>query len=135
MAFRRWLGCWVFLFLLAVAPLFGQGTVTLKEPKEQCYQDLKTVLPQAVRWDDEHYTVYGAPFNAVGGEVKLFIEARKSDKPDSCDLLVAIDSMGSMGHTTWDARNQFDLQRIAAQLKAQIVSVMKKREKGERKAK
>ncbi len=131
----RFCGCLAFFLLLAASPLFGQGLVTVKEPKEQCYQDLKTVLPGAIRWDDEHFTVYGAPFDVLGGEVKLFVEARKSDKPDSCDLLVAVESFGSMDRTTWDSRNQFDLQKIAALLKAKIVSEMKHREKQQRKAK
>ncbi len=125
------------LILLAcvASPMFGQGMVTIQEPKEQCYQDLKTVLPEAIRWDDEHFTVYGAPFTVLGGEVKLVVEARKSDKPNSCDLLVAVESFGSLDRTTWDSRTQFDRQRIAALLKAKIVSQMKHREEQQRKGK
>jgi hypothetical protein len=46
--------------------------VTIKEPAEQCYQDLKSNLPEAIRWNDELMTVTSRPLvTTLSGSVQV----------------------------------------------------------------
>ena len=54
-----------FLAVSSVAPLCAQESVTIQEPAEQCYEDLKSNLPEAIRWDDKQLTVTSRPLRTT----------------------------------------------------------------------
>ena len=65
----------IFLLFAAasIGSLFAQESVIIKEPSEQCYQDLKANLPEAVRWDDKQHMVLSRPLaTLVTGNVQIF---------------------------------------------------------------
>ncbi|HST12802.1 MAG TPA: hypothetical protein VLL05_20665 [Terriglobales bacterium] len=126
----------IFLTFLSVAPLCAQESVTIKEPAEQCYQDLKSNFPEAVRWNDEQRTVTSRPFaTTLSGSVQVitrifteFAQDKKTkEKVEICRLVVGIDAPDRA--VAWNAMNSSVLLRQASLMKARIESVMKARDK------
>ncbi|HEX4211312.1 MAG TPA: hypothetical protein VHY56_13030, partial [Candidatus Binataceae bacterium] len=118
--------------LVSVGSLYAQQSVTIKEPAEQCYQDLKANLPEAVRWDDAHMAVSSRPlFATPSGDVQLITQIFQEKNDTMCKLVVAIDA--PTHSTAWNATNSSTLFRNASLLKARIESAMKAREKADKK--
>lgn len=119
------------------APLCAQQSVMIKEPAGQCYLDLKSSLPEAIRWDDEQMTVTSRPLltTAAGNVdvvVRIFpehgVDKKTKERVEMCKLLVAIYAPDERS-TAWNAMNTSWLFRNASLMKARIESVMKAREK------
>ena len=128
------------LILFAVAsaaPLCAQQqSVMIKEPAGQCYQDLKSNLPEAIRWDDEQMTVTSRPLvTNLSGSVyviaRIFPEhgqdKKKNERVEMCKIVVAIDAPEHS--TAWNAMNSSWLFRTASLMKARVESAMKARKK------
>lgn len=121
------------LFVAAsIGSLYAQQSVTIKEPAEQCYQDLKANLPEAVRWDDEHMAVSSRPLlTTLSGNVQLVTQIFQEKNNTECKLVVAIDA--PTHSTAWNSMNSSTLFRNASLLKARIESAMKARKKADKK--
>jgi len=131
---KHWL-----LILLAVssaAPLCGQQAVTIREPAEQCYQDLKSTLPEAIRWNDKQMTVTSRPLvTTLSGDVEVvarifteFGEDKKTkEKIEMCKIVVMINAPEHA--TAWNAMNSSPLLQQASLMKARIESAIKERKK------
>jgi hypothetical protein len=126
----------VLLTVFSAAPLSAQESVTIKEPAEQCYQDLKSNFPEAVRWNDEQRTVSSRPLvTTLSGSVQVitrifteFAQDKKTkEKVEICRLVVGIDAPDRA--VTWNAMNSSALLQQANLMKARIDSVMKARDK------
>jgi len=126
----------VFLTVSLVAPLCAQESVTIKEPAEQCYQDLKSNLPEAIRWNDEQMTVTSRPLmTTLSGNVEVVTrifttfgqDKKTKEKVEMCKIVVAIDA--PQRATTWNAMNSSPLLQQARLMKARIESAMKARHK------
>jgi hypothetical protein len=131
---KHWL-----LILLAIssaAPLCGQQSVTIKEPAEQCYQDLKSTLPEAIRWNDRQMMVTSRPLvTTLSGNVEVvarifteFGEDKKTkERVEMCKIVVMIDAPERA--TAWNAMNSSPLLQQASLMKARIESAIKARKK------
>lgn len=126
----------VLLTVFSVAPLSAQESVTIKEPAEQCYQDLKSNFPEAIRWNDEQMTVTSRPLvTTLSGSVqvitRIFTEfgqdKKTKEKVEMCRIVVGIDAPERA--VAWNAMNSSALLRQASLMKARIESVMKTRDK------
>ncbi len=127
----------VFLTVFSVAPLLcAQESVTIKEPAERCYEDLKSNFPEAVRWNDEQRTVTSRPLvTTLSGSVQIitrifteFAQDKKTkEKVEICRLVVGIDAPDRA--VAWNAMNSSALLRQASLMGARIDSVMKSRNK------
>jgi hypothetical protein len=126
----------VFLTLSSVAPLCAQESVMIKEPAEQCYQDLKSNLPEAIRWNDEQMTVTSRPLmTTMSGNVqviaRIFTEfgqdKKTKEKVEMCKIVIAIDAPEH--GTAWNAMNSSPLLQQARLMKARVESAMKARNK------
>jgi hypothetical protein len=126
----------VFLTVSCVAPLCAQESVTIKEPAEQCYQDLKANLPEAIRWDDQQRTVTSRPLmTTMSGSVQVvariftgFEQDKKTkEKVEICKIVVGIDAPER--GTAWNAMNSSRLLQQAGLMKARVESAMKARNK------
>ena len=127
----------VLLIVSSAARLSAQESVTVNEPAEQCYQDLKANLPEAVRWNDGQMTVTSRPLMTTlsGGNVyvvaRIFtefgVDKKTKEKVEICRILVSIDA--AERGTAWNALNSSALIRQANQMKARIESAMKARKK------
>ena len=126
----------IFLTVFSVAPLCAQESVTIKEPAEQCYQDLKSNFPEAIRWNDEQRTVSSRPLvTTLSGSVQMiarifteFAQDKKTkEKVEMCKIVVAIDAPEH--RTGWNAMNSSPLMQQARLMKARIESTMKARKK------
>jgi hypothetical protein len=128
------------LILFAVAsaaPLCAQQqSVMIKEPAGQCYQDLKSNLPEAIRWDDEQMMVTSRPLvTNLSGSVyviaRIFPEhgqdKKKNERVEMCKIVVFIDAPERS--TAWNAMNSSSLFRTASLMRARVKSVMKARGK------
>jgi hypothetical protein len=125
------------LFIFSsVAPLCAQESVTIKEPAEQCYQDLKSNLPEAIRWNDDQMTVTSRPLvTTMSGNVevvaRIFTEfgqdKKTKEKVEMCRIVVGIDA--PQNGTAWNAMNSSSLIQQARLMKARIESAMKARNK------
>jgi hypothetical protein len=120
------------LAIVSIGSLYAQQSVTIKEPAEQCYQDLKANLPEAIRWDDEHMAVSSRPlFATPSGDVTLVTQIFQEKNDTECKLVVGIDA--PTHSTAWNATNSSVLFRNASLAKARIQSAMKAREKASKK--
>jgi len=118
---------------VSVGSLSAQQSVTVNEPAEQCYQDLKANLPEAIRWDDEHLTVASRPLSNMSGSVQLVTRFFPEKGDTQCKLVVAIDATNHS--VAWNAQNSSALFQTAALMKAKIETAMKAREKKQKEAK
>jgi len=126
----------VLLTISSVAPLCAQESVTITEPAQQCYQDLKSNLPEAIRWNDTLMTVTSRPLmTTLSGNVevvaRIFTEfgqdKKTKEKVEMCKIVVAIDAPEH--RTAWNAMNSSPLMQQARLMKARIESTMKARKK------
>jgi hypothetical protein len=126
----------IFFAVFSVAPLCAQQSVTIKEPAEQCYEDLKSNFPEAIRWNDELMTVTSRPLvTTLSGSVQVitrifteFAQDKKTkEKVEICRLVVGIDAPDRA--VSWNAMNSSALLRQASMMKARIESAMKARDK------
>jgi hypothetical protein len=127
----------VLLTISSVAPLCAQESVTIKEPAQQCYDDLKSNLPEAIRWDDQQMTVTSRPLmTTMSGNVqvvaRIFTEfgqdKKTKEKVEMCKIVVAIDAP-QQRDGAWNAMNSSPLRQQASLMKARIESAMKARKK------
>ena len=125
-----------FLMVLSVGSLCAQESVVIKEPAEQCYQDLKANLPEAVRWNDQQMTVTSRPLTTtMEGSVQVvarifteFAQDKKTkEKLEICKIVVSIDAPERA--MTLNAMNSSQLLREAQLMGARVESVMKARNK------
>ena len=128
----------VLLAAFSAAPLCGQESVTIKEPAEQCYQDLKANLPEAIRWDDQQMTVTSRPLvTTLSGNVQVVAriftafgqDKKTKEKVEMCKIVIAVDAPEHA--TAWNAMNSSPLFQQASLMKARIESAMKARKKKE----
>lgn len=126
----------VFLTVSCVAPLCAQESVTIKEPAQQCYDDLKANLPEAIRWDDQQMTVTSRPLvTTMSGNVQVVAriftgfetDKKTKEKVEICKIVVGIDA--PQRGTAWNALNSSQLLQQARTMKARIESAMKARDK------
>jgi hypothetical protein len=119
-----------------VALLCAQESVTIKEPAEQCYQDLKSNLPEALGWDDTHLTVTSRPLmTTLSGNVYVVArilttfgqDKKTKEKVEICRIVVGIDAPEH--GTAWNAMNSGVLLQQAGMMKARVESAMKARNK------
>jgi len=129
---------WVFILLTAssVTHLWAQESVTVNEPAEQCYQDLKSNLPEAIRWNDGQMTVTSRPLMTnLSGSVyvvaRIFTEFKQDkktkEKVETCKIMVGINAPER--GTAWNAMNSNPLLQQARLMKARVESAMKARNK------
>jgi hypothetical protein len=126
----------VLLTVSCVAPLWAQQSVTVNEPAEQCYEDLKSNMPEAIRWNDTQLTVTSRPLvTRLSGSVymvaRIFTEfgqdKKTKEKVEICRIVVGIDAPER--GTAWNAMNSGSLLREANMMRARIESAMKARKK------
>lgn len=118
----------IILALMCGGTLQAQESVTIKEPAEQCYQDMKANLPEAVRWDDKQMAVASRPLvTLTTGNVQVLARVFQEENDTACKIVVGIDA--PTGEPAWNAENQSWLFRNAHLLKARVESAMKAREK------
>lgn len=122
----------VLLFALSsVGSLLAQESVIIKEPSEQCYQDLKANLPEAIRWDDNQHIVLSRPLATfVTGNVQLYARIFQEAGDTKCKLTVGFDSPE---HQAALNSNTSFLFQNAHLLAARIDSARQAREKSEKK--
>lgn len=120
----------------SAAPLCAQQSVMIKEPAGQCYLDLKSTLPEAIRWDDEQMTVTSRPLlTTPSGNVEVVarifpehgVDKKTNERVEMCQLLVGV--YAPEHSTAWNAMSSSWLLRNASLMKARIESAMKAREK------
>lgn len=120
----------------AAAPLCAQQSVMIKEPAGQCYQDLKSTLPEAIRWNDEQMMVTSQPLlTTPSGNVEVVArifpehgqDKKTNERVEMCKIVVAI--YAPEHSTAWNAMNSSWLLRNASLMKARIESAMKARGK------
>ena len=120
----------------AAAPLCAQQSVMIKEPAGQCYQDLKSNLPEAIRWNDEQMMVTSRPLlTTMAGNVQVVarifpdhqLDKKTKERVETCKLVIAIDAPEHSA--AWNAANSSQLFRNASLMRARIESVMKERKK------
>src|SRR5262249_53538105 len=106
------------------------------EPADQCYQDLKTNLPEAIRWNDEQMTVTSRPLiTTLSGNVQVVAkiltefgqDKKTKEKVEMCKIVVGIDAPEHS--TAWNAMNSSQLFQQASLMKARIESAIKARKK------
>jgi hypothetical protein len=116
----------------SIASLNAQQSVTVKEPAEQCYQDLKANLVEAIRWDDEHMAVVSKPLlSSMSGQVQIVAQIFQEKNDTECKLVVGIDAPNHS--VAWNATNSSSLFQTASLFKARIESTMKARKKADKK--
>ncbi len=122
----------ILFILLFSASLSAQQSVTVKEPVEQCYQDLKANLPEAIRWDDERMTVTSRPLlTNMSGNVQVVTRLFQEKNDTECKIVIAFESPDHS--VAWNAVNSSYLFRTASLFRARIESTMKAREKAAKK--
>lgn len=122
----------ILLAIVSIGSLSAQQSVTIKEPAEQCYQDLKANLPEAIRWDDAQMAVESRPLlTTMSGNVQVIARIFQEKNDTQCKLVVAIDA--PTHSEAWNATNSSALFRNASLFKARIESTMKAREKKNKK--
>jgi len=126
----------VLLAISSVVPLCAQESVTIKEPAEQCYEDLKANLPEAIRWNDAQMAVTSRPLvTTLSGNVEVVArifttfgqDKKTKEKVEMCRIVVSIDAPEH--GTGWNAMNSSQLLQQARLMKARIESAMKARNK------
>ncbi len=126
----------IVLAVASAAPLCAQQSVMIKEPAGQCYLDLKSSLPEAIRWDDEQMMVTSRPvLTTAAGSVEVVarifpehaVDKKTKEKVETCQLVVGVNA--PQHSTAWNAANSSWLFRNASLMKARIESVMKARKK------
>jgi hypothetical protein len=124
------------LILFAIASsglLSAQQSVTINEPAEQCYQDLKATLPEAIRWDDAQMMVTSRPLvTNMSGNVQVVARIFQEEKNIKCKLVLAFEAPTASQAQAFNATNSSALFRNASLMKAKIESAMKAREKKEK---
>ena len=121
----------IFSLMLCAGALHAQQSVTVKEPAEQCYQDLKANLPEAVRWDDKQMAVSSRPLvTLTTGNVQVVARVFQEQNDKECKIVVAFDT--PIDSPAWNAENNDRLFQNAHMLKARVESAMKAREKKEK---
>ena len=126
----------VLFAVTSAAPLCAQQSVMIEEPAGQCYQDLKSNLPEAIRWDDEQMMVRSRPLvTTLSGNVEVVArifpehgqDKKTKERVEMCRIVVAIYAPDRAA--TWNAMNSSSLFRNAHLLKARIESAMNARKK------
>jgi hypothetical protein len=126
----------IFLASYSISVLNAQEqSVTIKEPVEQCYQDLKATLP-VIRFDDQHMTVVSRPLltytSGSTGNLEMVVRLFPEKNDTECKLVVAFSSPEHSA--AWNAMGSNYLWRNAHTMAGKIESVRKSREKAEKKA-
>lgn len=126
----------VFAMVCAI-PLCAQESVMIKESAAQCYLDLKSTLPEAIRWDDQQMMVTSRPLlTTAAGSIEVVarifpehgVDKKTNERVEMCRLLLAIYAPDEHS-TALNAINTSWLFRNASLMKARIESAMKARKK------
>ncbi len=129
----------IVLAAASAAPLCAQESVMIKEPAEQCYLDLKSNLPEAIRWDDKQMMVTSRPLLTIpSGNVEVVarifpqhgLNKKTNERVEMCEVLVTI--YAPERSEAWNAMNSSWLFRNASLMKARIEGAMKARAKKSR---
>ena len=123
----------IFLAACCIGSLSAQEqSVTIKEPAEQCYQDMKANL-QVLRFDDAQMMVVSRPLlTTMSGNVEMVARVFPEKNDTQCKIVVAFDSPNHS--VAWNAMGSNALWQSAHTLGAKIESTMKAREKAAKKA-
>jgi hypothetical protein len=123
----------IFLAACSVSSLVAQEqSAIVKEPVEQCYQDLKANV-QVLRFDDAQMMVVSRPLlTNLSGNVQMVVRVFQEKNDTECKIVVAFDSPDHS--VAWNAMGSNALWRSAHSLAAKIESTMKAREKAAKKA-
>ena len=123
--------------ITSAAPLCAQQqSVMIKEPAGQCYQDLKSSLPEAIRWDDEQMMVTSRPLvTTPSGSVEVIArifpehgqDKKTNERVEMCKIVVYISA--PQNSMAWNAAKSSWLLRTANLLGARVESTMKARRK------
>src|SRR5690242_9535861 len=116
----------------------AQEWATVKEPVDQCYQDMKLAIPEAVKWDDAHRMVEGGCSTSRSGAACFTVEAQsaetwdkktKSRNPNHCRIVVSVTKgpFLSGSSVAWNQVNSASERRIATSIAAKIETIMKHR--------
>jgi len=116
----------------------AQEWATVKEPVDQCYQDMKLAIPEAVKWDDAHRMVEGGCSTSMSGDACFTVEAQsaetwdkktKSPNPNHCRIVVFVTKgpFLSGSSVAWNQVNSASERRIATSIAAKIETIMKHR--------
>lgn len=111
---------------------------SVKEPVDQCYQDVKLALPDAVKWDDAHRMVEGGCRTSRQGDacytIKVLSEdtwdkKKKNPDPNHCLIVVSVTTGPFLkgSNLAWNEANRSNERRIASTLAAKIEVIMKHR--------
>lgn len=116
----------------------AQEWASVKEPVDQCYQDMKLALPDAVKWDDAHRMVEGGCRTSMAGDACFTVQAlseetwdkkKKNPNPNHCLIVVSVTESPFLKGTrqTWNQANSASERRIATTIAAKIESIIKHR--------
>jgi tetratricopeptide (TPR) repeat protein len=116
----------------------AQEWATVKEPVDQCYQDMKLALPEVVQWNDAHRMVQGACRTSISGDACFNVQAlseetwdkkKKNPNPNHCLILVSVVKSTFLKGSgqAWNQANSAAEQRIASLIAAKIENIMKHR--------
>jgi tetratricopeptide (TPR) repeat protein len=111
---------------------------SVKEPVDQCYQDMKLALPEAVKWDDAHRMVEGGCRTSRNGDACYTIKAlsedtwdkkKKNPNPNHCLIVVSVTTSPFLkgSNLAWNEANSSSERRIASTIAAKIEVIMKHR--------
>jgi len=116
----------------------GQQWASVREPVDQCYQDMKSALPEAVKWNDAHRMVEGACRTSMAGDACFTAQAlseetwdkkKKNPNPNHCLIVVSVTASTFLKGSSlaWNQANSSAEQRIASMIAAKIEAIMKQR--------
>jgi len=116
----------------------GQQWASVREPVDQCYQDMKSALPEAVKWNDAHRMVEGACRTSMAGDACFTAQAlseetwdkkKKNPNPNYCLIVVSVTSGTFLkgSNLAWNQANSGSERRIASMIAAKIEAIMKQR--------
>jgi tetratricopeptide (TPR) repeat protein len=126
------------LIVSLVKTACAEEWASVKEPVDQCYQDMKLALPEAVKWDDAHRTVEGGCRTSMAGDACFAVRAlseetwdnkKRNPNPNHCLIVVSVTTGPFLrgSRLAWDQANSASERRIAATIAAKIDSIMKHR--------
>ena len=126
------------LLSVSLATAFAEEWASVKEPVDQCYQDMKMALPEAVKWDDAHRMVEGGCRTSRQGDacytVKVLSEdtwdkKKKNPDPNHCLIVVSVTTGPFLkgSNMAWNEANSSSERRIASSIAAKIEVIMKHR--------
>jgi len=117
---------------------YAEEWASVKEPVDQCYQDMKLALPEAVKWDDANRKVEGGCRTSRTGDACYTIRVlsedtwdkkKKNPNPNHCLIVVSVTTGPFLkgSNLAWNEANSSSERRIASTIAAKIEVIMKHR--------